>query len=79
MNWILEEVIDSINSRVKALRKVVNDDEVPTAYKMAKVEEIDSLRSLLKDIFEMLAEENKEVEDAEEDESENRHNSYLGI
>ena len=51
MNWILEEVIDSINSRVKALRKVVNDDEVPTAYKMAKVEEIDTLRSLLKDIF----------------------------
>lgn len=79
MNWILDEVIDSMNSRIKALRKVVNDDEVPTAYKMAKVEEIDSLRSLLKDIFEMLAEDHKEIEYAEEDERENRHNDYLGI
>ena len=67
MNWILDYVIDELKSRVQALEKVIQDDEVSTGYKLSKQDEIKFLQMELEYIDEMMLEEVKQFEELEED------------
>ena len=67
MNWILDYVIDELKSRVQALEKVIQDDEVSTGYKLSKQDEIKFLQMELEHIDEMMLEEVKQFEELEED------------
>ena len=67
MNWILDYVIDELKSRVQALEKVIQDDEVNTGYKLSKQDEIKFLQMELEYIDEMMLEEVKNFEELEDD------------
>ena len=67
MNWILDYVIDELKSRVQALEKVIQDDEVSTGYKLSKQDEIKFLQMELEYINEMMQEEVKIFEELEDD------------
>ena len=67
MNWILDYVIDELKSRVQALEKVIQDDEVSTGYKLSKQDEIKFLQMELEYIDEMMLEEVKIFEELEDD------------
>ena len=67
MNWILDYVIDELKSRVQALEKVIQDDEVSTGYKLSKQDEIKFLQMELEHIDEMMLEEVKNFEELEDD------------
>ena len=67
MNWILDYVIDELKSRVQALEKVIQDDEVSTGYKLSKQDEIKFLQMELEYINEMMLEEVKQFEELEDD------------
>ena len=67
MNWILDYVIDELKSRVQALEKVIQDDEVSTEYKLSKQDEIKFLQMELEYINEMMLEEVKQFEELEDD------------
>ena len=67
MNWILDYVIDELKSRVRALEKVIQDDEVSTGYKLSKQDEIKFLQMELEHIDEMMLEEVKQFEELEDD------------
>ena len=77
MDWILDEVIDSMKSRIQALENVTKDTEVKDIYKFAKLDEINFLREQLKEIEEMKIEEIKQFDDAEEDLREKRADAYI--
>ena len=77
MDWILEEVIDSIKSRIQALENVTKDVEVKDIYKFAKLDEIKFLKEQLQEIEEMKNEDIKETELAEEDLREKRADAYI--
>jgi hypothetical protein len=77
MDWILEEVIDSMKARIQALENVTKDTEVKDIYKFAKLDEINFLREQLKEIEEMKNEEIKQFELAEEDLREKRADAYI--
>ena len=79
MNWILDETIYNLKSRISALEKVINNEEVNRIYKMSKVEEIKFLKEILQEIDEMMQEEVRDLEKADEDERENRADAYIGI
>lgn len=79
MNWILGETIYNLKSRISALEKVINNEEVNRIYKMSKVEEIKFLKEILQEIDEMMQEEVRDLEKADEDERENRADAYMGI
>lgn len=79
MNWILDETIYNLKSRILALEKVINNEEVNRIYKMSKVEEIKFLKEILQEIDEMMQEEVRDLEKADEDERENRADAYMGI
>ena len=79
MNWILDETIYNLKSRISALEKVINSEEVNRIYKMSKVEEIKFLKEILQEIDEMMQEEVRDLEEADEDERENRADAYMGI
>ena len=79
MNWILDETIYNLKSRISALEKVINSEEVNRIYKMSKVEEIKFLKEILQEIDVMMQEEVRDLEEADEDERENRADSYMGI
>lgn len=79
MNWILDETIYNLKSRISALEKVINNEEVNRIYKMSKVEEIKFLKEILQEIDEMMQEEVRGLEKADEDERENRADAYMGI
>ena len=79
MNWILDETIYNLKSRISALEKVINNEEVNRNYKMSKVEEIKFLKEILQEIDEMMQEEIKQLDEADEDERENRVDAYMGI
>ena len=79
MNWILDETIYNLKSRISALEKVINNEEVNRIYKMSKVEEIKFLKEILQEIDAMMQEEVRELEEAEKDERENRADAYMGI
>ena len=67
MNWILDYVIDELKSRVQALEKVIQDNEVSTGYKLSKQDEIKFLQMELEYIDEMMLEEVKNFEELEDD------------
>ena len=67
MDWILDYVIDELKSRVQALEKVIQDDEVSTGYKLSKQDEIKFLQMELEYIDEMMLEEVKQFEELEDD------------
>lgn len=77
MDWILEEVIDSMKARIQALENVTKDTEVKDIYKFAKLDEINFLREQLKEIEEMKIEEIKQFELVEEDLREKRYEAYI--
>lgn len=77
MDWILEEVIDSMEARIQALENVTKDTEVKDIYKFAKLDEINFLREQLKEIEEMKNEEIKQFELVEEDLREKRYEAYI--
>ena len=77
MDWILDEVIDSMKARIQALENVTKDTEVKDIYKFAKLDEINFLREQLKEIEEMKNEEIKQFELAEEDLREKRADAYI--
>lgn len=79
MNWILDETIYNLKSRISALEKVINNEEVNRIYKMSKVEEIKFLKEILQEIDEMMQEEVRDLEEADEDGRENRADAYMGI
>lgn len=79
MNWILDETIYNLKSRISALEKVINNEEVNRIYKMSKVEEIKFLKEILQEIDAMMQEEVRALEEADEDERENRADAYMGI
>ena len=67
MNWILDETIYNLKSRISALEKVINNEEVNRVYKMSKVDEIKFLKEILQEIDEMKNEEVKQLDEADED------------
>ena len=67
MNWILDYVIDELKSRVQALEKVIQDNEVSIGYKLSKQDEIKFLQMELEYINEMMLEEVKQFEELEDD------------
>ena len=67
MNWILDYVIDELKSRVQALEKVIQDNEVSVGYKLSKQDEIKFLQMELEYTDEMMLEEVKQFEELEED------------
>ena len=67
MNWILDYVIDELKSRVQALEKVIQDNEVSIGYKLSKQDEIKFLQMELEYIDEMMLEEVKQFEELEDD------------
>ena len=67
MDWILDYVIDELKSRVQALEKVIQDNEVSVGYKLSKQDEIKFLQMELEYIDEMMLEEVKQFEELEDD------------
>lgn len=79
MNWILEEVLDDIKARTKALKKVINDEEIDATYKLAKTEELKWLLYELHQISLMMIEEADRFDEAEEDLRTLRADATMGI
>ena len=79
MNWILGETIYNLKSRISALEKVINNEEVNRIYKMSKVEEIKFLKEILQEIDEMMQEEARDLEEADEDIRTLKTDATMGI
>ena len=77
MNWILDETIYNLKSRISALEKVINNEEVNRIYKMSKVDEIKFLKEILQEIDEMMQEEVKQLDEADEDMRINRADATI--
>lgn len=76
-NWILDEVVDSIKARIKALENVTKDAEVKDIYKFAKLDEIQFLKDQLQEIEDMKKEDVRFFEEADEDVRENRYYAQM--
>lgn len=76
MDWILDEVIDSMKARIESLRKATKQDSIPREYKLAMMSEIGWLKSQLQEIEDMKNEDIKEIELTEEDLRENKKRAY---
>lgn len=79
MNWILDETIYNLKSRISALEKVINNEEVNRIYKMSKVEEIKFLKEILQEIDAMMQEEVRNLEEADEDIRTLKTDATMGI
>jgi len=79
MNWILDETIYNLKSRISALEKVINNEEVNRIYKMSKVEEIKFLKEILQEIDAMMQEEVRDLEEADEDIRTLKTDTTMGI
>ena len=79
MNWILDETIYNLKSRISALEKVINNEEVNRIYKMSKVEEIKFLKEILQEIDVMMQEEVRDLEEADEDIRTLKTDTTMGI
>ena len=79
MDWILEEVLDDIKARTKALKKIINDEDVDATYKLAKTEELKWLLYELHQISLMMIEEADRFEESEEDLRTLRADATMGI
>ena len=67
MNWILDEIRENLQHRINSLEKMIQSNEVSNSYKTAKKDEISFLKAELKEIDEMMKEEVRDFELAEED------------
>lgn len=76
-NWILEEVIEGLKLRLNTLEKMLKDDGFMPIYKSAMKQEIVFIKEQLKGIDDMIIEDIKMCEDAEEDYRENRAYSQI--
>lgn len=76
-NWILEDVIDSIKARIKALENNIDDVEVHKVYKSANKDEINWLKYQLQEIELMLKDDTKEYDILYE--AMNDNIPYLGV
>ena len=79
MNWILDETIYNLKSRISALEKFINNEEVNRIYKMSKVEEIKFLKEILQEIDAMMQEEVRDLEEADEDIRTLKTDTTMGI
>ena len=101
MNWILDEVRESIKNKITVCesfmelcdsqtklykdRYSTNDLQVACNYeywracKIRTTYEIKDLKEILQEIDEMMQEEIKQLDEADEDERENRADAYMGI
>jgi len=77
MNWILEEVLDDIKARTKALKKVIDGEDIDVTYKLAKSEELKWLLYELHQISLMMIEEADRFDEAEEDLREKRSDAQI--
>ena len=76
-NWILEDIIDSIKARIKALENNIDDSEVHKVYKSANKDEINWLKYQLQEIELMLKDDTKEYDILYE--AMNDNIPYLGV
>lgn len=76
-SWILEDVIDSIKARIKALENNIDDAEVHKVYKSANKDEINWLKYQLQEIELMLKDDTKEYDILYE--AMNDNIPYLGV
>lgn len=76
MDWILDEVIDSMKARIESLRKATKQDNIPREYKLAMMSEIGWLKSQLQEIEDMKNEDIKQTELVDEDIRENKKRAY---
>ncbi|MCC3668641.1 hypothetical protein [Terrisporobacter mayombei] len=76
-SWILEDVIDSIKARIKALENNIDDAEVHKVYKSANKDEINWLKYQLQEIELMLKDNTKEYDILYE--AMNDNIPYLGV
>lgn len=76
MDWILDEVIDSMKSRIESLRKATKQDSIPRVYKLAMINEIGWIKSQLQEIEDMKNEDIKQTELVDEDIQENKKRAY---
>ena len=75
--WILEEVIESLRLRLNTLQKMMQDEGFMPIYKVAMKQEIIWLENELNEIDQMLLEDVRESELADEDYRENRAYSQI--
>ncbi|MDU6984259.1 MAG: hypothetical protein E6371_07570 [Terrisporobacter othiniensis] len=76
-NWILEDIIDSIKARIKALENNIDDSEVHKVYKSANKDEINWLKYQLQEIELMLKDDTNEYDILYE--AMNDNIPYLGV
>lgn len=74
MDWILETHIDNIKARIQALE---NMQEASKGYRLAKQDEIKWLKYELQEIQDMMLEDIRDFELAEEDLREKRADVYI--
>lgn len=74
MDWILRNHIENMKLRIQALE---NMHEASTGYKLAKQDEIKWLKYELQEIEDMMSEEVRRFEEAEEDLREKRADAYI--
>ena len=67
MNWILDEIRENLQHRISSLEKMIQSKEVSNSYKTAKKDEINFLKAELQEIDDMMKEEVRGFESAEED------------
>lgn len=101
MNWILDEVRESIQNKITACESFMElcDEQIKNyknryetnrvgeaanheywrASKIRVAYEIKDLKEILQEIDEMMQEEARDLEEADEDERENRADAYMGI
>ena len=77
MDWILDEAIEDIRARIKALENVIKDSETHRSYAAAKQDEIIFLQDQLEDIEYKKREFVRDFEAAEEDYRQNRAYSQI--
>ena len=65
--WILDEIRENLQHRINSLEKMIQSNEVSNSYKTAKKDEISFLKAELQEIDNMMKEEVRDFELAEED------------
>ena len=79
MNWILDETIYNLKSRISALEKVINNEEVNRICKIRTAYEIKDLKEILQEIDAMMQEEVRDLDEADEDIRTLKTDATMGI
>lgn len=77
MDWIVQEIINSIEDRKRILNKLIEDDEIPVVYKASKKEEMNFLKEMTEEIFQMVDEEIEHFNYVEEEARAKKLNAYI--